>query len=99
MYLAAGVYLSDAPDPLPPPLHTEWLHTSFYTYSNRAGGGEGGRWTSEKVRGVLVQKRGRKYQLCWLYLQSINSRFGVFIDIWSMALPLHLQLGGRVAKF
>ncbi len=40
------------------------------TFSQREGGG---RSTSEKVRGALVHKRGRKYQHGWLYLQSINS--------------------------
>ncbi len=47
--LAAGVYLSAAPSPL---LHTVYLLTQ----------GKGGGSTSEKVRGALVHKRGRKYQ-------------------------------------
>ncbi len=38
---------------------------------NHTGWGEG--WTSEKIRGALVHKRGQKYQHDWLYLQSINS--------------------------
>ncbi len=33
----------------------------------------GSRWTSNKVRGALVHKRGQKYQHDWLYHQSINS--------------------------
>ncbi len=47
-----------------------------YSHPVKGGGGGGGvdcRWTSEKVRGALVPKRGRKYQHDWLYLQSINS--------------------------
>ncbi len=77
------------PLPPPPPLHTKYIYPC--TYSHREGGGEGGRWTSEKVRGALVHKRGRKYQHDWLYLQSINCvkyqkrrhlGFGVFIDIF-----------------
>jgi hypothetical protein len=41
MYLAAGFYLSEAPDPLPPP---HWYTTYEYmypcTYSHREGGRE-----------------------------------------------------------
>ncbi len=60
--------------------------------TGKGGGGVGGS-TSEKVRGSLIQKRGRKYQHDRLYLQSINSIkhqlrqhlwSGVFIVIWSM---------------
>ncbi len=92
MYLAAGVYLSEAPDLLPPPLLTVWIHTPVFIHI----GGGGDRWTRQKVRGALVHKRGRKYQHDWLYLQSINSiklywtpvsrylEFGVFKDIWSL---------------
>ncbi len=49
--LAACVYLSEAPDPLPPPLHTVWI---------QGRGGGGGR-TSEKVRGAIIHRRGLKY--------------------------------------
>ncbi len=92
MYLAAGVYLSEVPDSLPPPmLHTIWIHTPVLIHTWKGGGG---RWrkVGETVRGALVHKRDR-YQHDWLCLQSINSSehqlrrhlgFGVFIDIWSM---------------
>ncbi len=65
-----------------PPCYT------LYEYTPGWRGG-GGRWTSEKFRGALVHKSGRKYQHNWLYLQSINSirhqwrrhlRFGVFTE-------------------
>ncbi len=92
--LGGRCYLSEAQDPLPkpppPPLHTVWIHTPVLIHTRMGGGG---RWTSEKVRGALVYKRGRKYEHDWLYLQSINYiknqlrrhlGFGVFIDIWSM---------------
>ncbi len=71
MHLTAGVYLSLAPDPPPPVAHC--MNTDPCTYSHRERGGEGDSWTSEKVRGALVHKRGRKYKHDWLYLQSINS--------------------------
>ncbi len=79
---ASGVYLSEAPNPLPPPLlHTVWMHVLYHcTYSHKEGGG---RWTNEKVRGNLVHKRGLKYQHDWLYLRR-HLGFGVFIGIWSM---------------
>ncbi len=51
MYMPAGVYLPEKPDP-PPPL-THCLNTYPCTYSHREGGGVGaGKWTIEKVRGV-----------------------------------------------
>ena len=55
------------------------------------------RWTSEKVRGALVNKKCRKYQHDWLYLQSINSNkhqyrrhlgYDVFLVTWSMVTLL-----------
>jgi len=55
-YLTAGVSLSE-----PPPPVTHCMNTYPCTYSHREGGGEQ-RSTSEKVRGALVHKRGRKYQ-------------------------------------
>jgi hypothetical protein len=93
-------YLSEAPSPLmtpysPSPLHTVCVFTVYCTYSHRGGGRGGGRWTRDKIRGAIVDKRGRKYQHDWLSRQSINSikhqkrrhlEFGVFINIWSMAL-------------
>ncbi len=57
------------PSPSPPLLHT--IHTPVLIHTGKEG--RGGRWTSEKVRGTLVHKRGRKYQHDWLYFQSINS--------------------------
>ncbi len=57
--------------PRSPPV-THCMNTYHCTYSHREGGG-GVRWTSEKVRGALLHKRGWKYQHDWLYLQSINS--------------------------
>ncbi len=53
---------------LPPPLHT--VYVSTYSHRER---GEGGELTSEKVRGTMLHKAGRKYLHDWLYLQSINS--------------------------
>ncbi len=37
---AAGVYLSEAQNPMPP-LHTEYCTCIQYTYSHREGGGGG----------------------------------------------------------
>jgi hypothetical protein len=34
-----NVYLSEAQNPIPPPLHTVYVYT-VYTYSHREGGGE-----------------------------------------------------------
>jgi hypothetical protein len=40
MYTAAGVYLSKAPDHLPPhPCYTLYEYMYLYTYSHREGGG------------------------------------------------------------
>jgi hypothetical protein len=87
--LAAGVYLSEAPSPR----YTLYKYiplSPVLTHTEK--GGREGRSTSEKVRGALVHKRGRKYQHDVLYLQSINSikhrwhlGFGVFIVIWFMS--------------
>jgi hypothetical protein len=41
MYMAAGVYLSEAPDPLAPLLHTVRIHVPLYLFTQ--GGGGGGR--------------------------------------------------------
>jgi hypothetical protein len=43
MYLAAGVNLSEAPDPLHPPVtHCMYEYVTLYcTYSHREGGGKG----------------------------------------------------------
>ncbi len=67
---AAGVLSVWAPPPphmilfSPPPL----THTVYLLTQGRGGGGEPTR--DKKVRGAIVHKAGRKYQLC---LQSINS--------------------------
>jgi hypothetical protein len=46
------------PNP-PPPLNTLYEYIPLYLFTQGRGGG---RWASEKVRGALVHKRGRKYQ-------------------------------------
>ncbi len=62
------------PPPPPPPVVTHRVnHEYIPLYTFTQGRGEGGRWTSEKVKGALVHKRGQTYQHDWLYLQSINS--------------------------
>ncbi len=58
--LAARVYLSEAP----PLCYTLYKYISLYLLSQGRGGGA----TTEKVKGALVYKRGRKYQNDWLYL-------------------------------
>jgi hypothetical protein len=50
--------LSIQPDPIGPLLHTVKMHTPVLIHTEK----EGGRSTSETVRGALVYKRGRKYQ-------------------------------------
>ncbi len=56
-----------------PPFVTHYMNTYGTPVLIHTGkGGRSGRWTSEKGRGVLVHKRGRKYQHDWLYLQSIK---------------------------
>ncbi len=41
--LAAGVYLSEAPDPLPPPpIRTVRIHTPVLIHSGKGGGGGAG---------------------------------------------------------
>ncbi len=105
--LATGVYLClcSPLNPIPsPPLHTVWIHAPVL---NHTGKGGGGRWTSEKVRGPLVNKRDWKYQHDCLYLNSINSinsikhqqrrhlGFGVFKVLW----PMHvLYLGDQTRR-
>jgi hypothetical protein len=65
----AGVYLSEAQNPAPPPL----THC-ICVYSILIHTGKEGRVEPER-RGEEQQftKCGRKYQLDWLYFQSINS--------------------------
>jgi hypothetical protein len=63
-------FLSEAPSspmtPYSPPPHTH-VYTVYLFTQGRGGGRE---LTREKVRGAIVHKPGRKYQL---YLQTINS--------------------------
>jgi len=56
---AAGVYLSEAQNPMPP-LHTLYVYT-LYLFAQ----GRGERWTREKGRGETVYKAGSK-QPTWL---------------------------------
>ncbi len=71
----AGVYLSEAQNPIPSPLHNLYVY-SVYFFSRREGGEVNGSWTREKGRGAqswveitnmteFTQEIG--------YLQSINS--------------------------
>ncbi len=63
---AAGVYLSEAQNPIsPPPLLTVYVYM---------GMGGGGRDEPEgRLKGQKFTKLGRKYQHNWQYLQPINS--------------------------
>ncbi len=56
-YFAAGVSLSEAQNPIPPPLHTVVYTCIQYNYSHREEG-RGESWTREKVRGATVHKAG-----------------------------------------
>jgi len=51
------------------------------------------RWTSEKVIGALVHKRGRKYQHDCLYIHSINSIKTRTDKIWSWWLYSYMVHG------
>ncbi len=71
----------------------KYLIHSYPGLNHTGKGGGGGRRTSEKVRGALVHKRGRKHQHDWLYIRSVNSikrqqrqhlEFGTFIVTLSM---------------
>ncbi len=65
---AAGVYLSDAQNPIPHPPYT------LYIQGKVGGGGEEGRAEPKRrFEGQQFTKPGRKYQQDWLYLQSLNS--------------------------
>ena len=69
---AAGVYLSEAQNPIPSPLDTLYTCTIQSTNSHREGGG--GRVEPERrIEGQHLTKLGRKYQHDILYLQSVNS--------------------------
>jgi hypothetical protein len=58
--------LSTQPDPIPP-CYTLYKYMPLYLFTQGVG-----RCISEKVRGALVHKRGRKYQHDSLYLQSMK---------------------------
>ncbi len=65
-YLAAVVYLSEAPfppDPILPPntLYT-CVHCTVYLFTQGRGGEPTWELTKEKVRGAMLHKAGRKYQ-------------------------------------
>ncbi len=71
-YLAAGVYLSEAPDPLPsPPLHTVWIHTPVLIHTGKGGRGEG-KPVSRLEGRPASSPEGSKIPT-WLNLQSTNS--------------------------
>ncbi len=71
--MAAGVYLSEAPDPLPPPpSYTlyEYIGTvPLYLFTQEGEGGEPVR----RLRGALVNNRGRKYQHDWRLKTLLNT--------------------------
>ncbi len=69
---AAGIYLSDAQNPIHR-IHTltHFIRGVQYIYSH----GEGGEsWTSEKARGSTVHKAGSKIPT-WLTVSSVNELF------------------------
>ncbi len=53
-YLAAGVYLSEAPDPLPPLLHIAWIEYTVHTPA-LIHTGKGGMGVGEPVRRLEVR--------------------------------------------
>ncbi len=68
--IAAGVYLSEAQNPIHPPPPCTMYTCVQYIYSHMEGGGGGGE---RRLEGQQVTKLGQKYKHDWLYLQSINS--------------------------
>ncbi len=106
-----GRCLSDWGLRSPPPSVTHCINTCTYpwTYSPKDGGGGGGRWTNEKVRGALVHKRCRSKIPSWLTVSPVYElyktpvkttfRFGVFVDIWSMQRPLSVVHSITMEKF
>ncbi len=69
---AAGVYLSEAQNPIPPPLLTHCnVYTVTYSHMEAERGGELNQ--REGLESQQFTKLGRKYQHDCLYLQSINS--------------------------
>ncbi len=68
--------------PAPPVTHCIKRYPCTYSHIE---GGRGRRWTNEKVRGALVQKRGGKYQhtdcissLCKLYKTPVKKTFKIW---------------------
>jgi hypothetical protein len=49
-YLAADVYLSEAPDP-PPPRYTLYKYMYLYLFTQGVGGGGGGKWPVRRLEG------------------------------------------------
>ncbi len=67
---AAGVYLSEAQNPILHALHTVYVYTVYlFNIRTGKGGGAGEIWTREKGRGATVHKAGQKFQHDWVYLQ------------------------------
>ena len=69
---AAGIYLSEAQNPIYPPPLSHGIRVYSILIHTRNGGGEES-WTRENLEGQQCTKLARKYQHDWLYLQSINS--------------------------
>jgi hypothetical protein len=73
--IAAGVYLSEAQNPISPPppytLHSVYVYIVYLLTQGRGRGRESE--PEGRLKGQQFTKPGRKYQHDWLYLQSINS--------------------------
>ncbi len=54
----------------PPPFHTVYVYTVYYTFSHR---GVGRVESESRLEGWQFTLLGRKYKHDWLYLRSINS--------------------------
>ncbi len=71
---AAGVYLSEAQNPIPSPPYTLYIICvySIPIHTRKGGGGGGGRVETERrLEGQQFTELGRKYQHDRLYLLSI----------------------------
>jgi hypothetical protein len=86
VFICLRSQIPSPPHPPPPP-ETHFMNSCTNSHEE---GGRGYGWTSEKVRGALVHKSGRKCLYRYL-TYSISSRqkwrhfeFGVSIDIWFM---------------
>ncbi len=59
----AGVYLSEAQNPIPPPLsHTVYVYTGYLFTHRREGGGGGESQPERRLEGQQFTMLGRKYQ-------------------------------------